>query len=291
MAVFHPGLMNPEAPVRLADGSWLLVEMHESRGWVCRISADGRDKTVLARTGRPNGLAVDRDGTIWVAESMNPPSLLRMTLDGRYEQYLSECDGEKFLFPNDLAFGPDGALYMTDSGIYRPEIMKVPPEKRRNMPTDGRVFRVDTRRRTVRLLARGLAFANGLAFGADQHLYVGTTNDGKVWRFAWRDDGLLGTKEQFADVLDAAKEPTFRGPDGMKFGRDGNLYCTVVWQGDVTVLSPAGRVLRRITLHGNGPTNISFGAAGERRIYVTEQGSGAFEVHEVETDGLALYSG
>ena len=286
MPIFHPGLLNPEGPVRLEDGSWLLVEMHESRGWVCRIAADGGSKTVLARTGRPNGLAIDRDRTIWVAESMNPPSLIRMTLDGRHEQFLTECAGERFLFPNDLVFGPDGALYMTDSGIYRPDIMKVAPEDRRNMPTDGRVYRIDTRTRGVRLLTRGLAFANGLAFGPDRNLYVGSTNDGMVWRFPWREDGSLGAKEAFANVLDPAKEPAFRGPDGMKFGRDGNLYCTVVWQGDVAVLDPAGTLLRRIVLHGSGPTNLAFGAPGERRIYVTEQGTGALEVHEVDTDGL-----
>ena len=291
MAIFHPGLMNPEGPVRLADGSWLLVEMHESRSWVCRVSADGREKSVLARTGRPNGLTIDRHQTIWVAESMNPPSLLRMSLDGRFEKFLWACEGEPFLFPNDLVFGPDGALYMTDSGIYRPDIQKVPPEKRRGMPTDGRVFRIDVKKRSVRLLTRGLAFANGLAFGPDRHLYVGSTNDGKVWRFPWREDGSLGAKEEFSNVLDPAKEPAFRGPDGMKFGLDGNLYCSVVWQGDVTVLGPSGSVLRRIELHGNGPTNVAFGAAGERRLYVTEQGTGALEAHAVDCDGAGLLGG
>jgi gluconolactonase len=271
--------MNPEAPVRLGDGSWLLVEMHESRGWVCRIGADGASKTVLARTGRPNGLALGPDGTIWVAESMNPPSLLQMRMDGRYEQFLAQCDGESFLFPNDLAFGPDGALYMTDSGIYRPDIVKVPPEQRRSVPTDGRVYRVDTRAPSVRLLERGLAFANGIAFAPDgRHLYVSTTNDGNIWRYAWRDDGTLGPREAFANVLDPAKEPRFRGPDGMKFGPDGNLYCAVVWQGDVSVVSPEGELLRRIPTHGDGPTNVCF--AGNR-LYVTDQGVGALECHEV----------
>jgi gluconolactonase len=279
MAIFHPGLMNPEAPVGLADGSWLLVEMHESRGWVCRIAADGASKTVIARTGRPNGLALDPDGSIWVAESMNPPSLLHMSMDGSFEQFLSECDGEPFLFPNDLAFGPDGALYMTDSGIYRPNIVKVPPEQRRSVPIDGRVYRVDTRARSVRLLARGLAFANGIAFAPDgRHLYVSTTHDGNIWRFAWHGDRTLGERELFANVLDPQKEPRFRGPDGMKFGPDGNLYCAVVWQGDVSVVSPAGEVVRRIATHGDGPTNVCF---SERQLYVTDQGVGAFERHEI----------
>jgi len=49
-----------------------------------------------------------------VAESMNPPSLLRVRLDGTSEVVMTEGDGVEFLFPNDLVFGPEGASYMTD---------------------------------------------------------------------------------------------------------------------------------------------------------------------------------
>lgn len=274
--------MNPEGPVPLGDGSFLLVEMHESRGWVCRVTQD--TKTVLARTGRPNGLALGTDGTVWVAESMNPPSLLRMQIDGKFEQFLREGDGVEFLFPNDLVFGPDGALYMTDSGVYRSDIMKMPPEQRRNMPTDGRVYRIDVRKRVAKLLHRGLYCANGIAFSPDnQHLYVGTTHDGNLWRFPWR-EGALGQRGRVANLLDPAKEPRFRGCDGMKFGPDGNLYVAMVWQGDVTVVSPEGKILRRIPTHGDGPTNVCF---REDKLYVTEQGIGALEVHELSASSSA----
>ena len=114
--IFATGLANPEGPVLLPDGDWALVEMHPDRGWVARISRDGKKKDVIAKTGRPNGLAIDREGVLWVAESINPPSLLRMTLDGKFDVVLTECEGESFLFPNDLCFGPHGELYMTDSG-------------------------------------------------------------------------------------------------------------------------------------------------------------------------------
>ena len=36
------------------------------------LDPSGQEKRVIAKTGRPNGLAVDEDGTIWVAESLHP---------------------------------------------------------------------------------------------------------------------------------------------------------------------------------------------------------------------------
>lgn len=108
--IFTKELGNPEGPVLLPDNSWLVVEMGLDRGCITHISVDGKTKKVLAKTGRPNGLARDRNGVIWVAETLNLPSLLHMTLDGKYEIFMTECMGEPFLFPNDLRFGPDGAL-------------------------------------------------------------------------------------------------------------------------------------------------------------------------------------
>ena len=65
---FATDLGVPEGPVRLADGRWLLVEMHPDRGCVTSLHRDGSHERVIARTGRPNGLAVGSDGTIWIAE-------------------------------------------------------------------------------------------------------------------------------------------------------------------------------------------------------------------------------
>jgi gluconolactonase len=79
------------------------------RGCVTQISSDGRTKRVVARTGRPNGLAVDREGIIWVAESQTR-SLVRLTMDGKTDIIATECEEEPFLFPNDLCFGPDWSL-------------------------------------------------------------------------------------------------------------------------------------------------------------------------------------
>src|SRR6202035_3482601 len=108
------------------------------------ISVDGKAKRIIQKTGRPNGLAVDARGVICVAESKTP-SLLRLTMGGKIDGVATGCEDEIFLFPIVLCFGPDGALYMTDSGVFiddfapnnqiRPDYMDV--------RYDGRVYRVD----------------------------------------------------------------------------------------------------------------------------------------------------
>jgi gluconolactonase len=184
-------LANPEGPVLLPDRSWALVEMHAERGWLLHLSADGGERNVIAKTGRPNGLCIDKDGTFWVAESVNPPSLLKVRWDGENAaepEVVLTGDGEgPFMFPNDLAFGPDGLLYMTDSGINHAEWGAMADEERVRQQTDGRLYRIDLEKMSVEKLDSGLAFANGIAFGPDDAIYVSTTLDGKVYRYEWTD--------------------------------------------------------------------------------------------------------
>src|SRR4051794_3683918 len=78
---FADDLGEPEGPVVLEDGSWLVVEMRTDRGCVTHLSRDGQARRQLARTGRPNGLALAADGTIWLAES-RPPALVSLRPDG-----------------------------------------------------------------------------------------------------------------------------------------------------------------------------------------------------------------
>ena len=139
-SVVHQHLGEPEAPVLLSDGRWAVVEMSPENGCVSVISLDGLAKNIVARTGRPNGMVVDSHGSLWVAESMNPPSLKKVELNGSVEVILTGGDGVDFLFPNDVAFGPDGALYMTDSGVSRP-VFQEAREKGHSYPEiDGKVF-------------------------------------------------------------------------------------------------------------------------------------------------------
>ena len=109
-----------------------------------------------------------------------------------------------------------------------------------------------------------------------------------VYRYRWK-NGSFGKREKFGYVINPELSKFLGGPDGMAFGKDGNLYVTVYGQGDVTVLDIKGSVVKRINTEGSSPTNIAFGPKGSKKIYVTEVEKGQFEVHKVDTDGLPLY--
>lgn len=289
--IYATDLGDPEGPVALPDGTWLVVEGTAERGCVTQISADGKTKRIIQKTGLPNGLAVDRDGVIWVAES-KVPSLVRLTMEGKAEVVATSCEGQPFLFPNDLCFGPDGALYMTDSGItvaefcpgnvIRPDYM--------SLKYDGRVYRVDVGSGKVEQLDNGMLLTNGIAFGPDNLLYVNETITGNIYRYEVQDGNVVGPRTIFGNVIRSDAPAGFKGPDGMAFAADGRLYVAVFGQHDIIVLGKNGEVAERMEATGNLPTNVAFALPGNKRIAVTEYEHGQVEMYDVPTDGLPLWS-
>ena len=290
--IFTTGLSAPEGPVALADGSWLIVEGDAERGCVTHISADGQTKRVIKKTGRPNGLAVDANGVIWVAESKQP-SLVRLTMEGKAEVIATNCDGESFLFPNDLCFGPDGALYLTDSGVLidqfapnnqiRPDYMRV--------KYDGRVYRVDVGTGKVQKLDSEIKFTNGIAFGPDRLLYVNETLTGNIYSYGRVEGEISGPRRYFGNVIRPDAAPGWKVPDGMAFSTEGLLYVAVFGQKDVTVLGRRGELVQRISTAGKLPTNVAFALPGQKRLHITEYEFGQMETVEVAAEGLPLWDG
>jgi gluconolactonase len=290
--IFATGLSAPEGPVALQDGSWLIVEGGKARGCVTRISPDGLLKQIIAKTGRPNGLAVDAAGTIWVAESKTP-SLVRLSMSGDTEIVATHCEGEPFLFPNDLCFGPDGALYMTDSGVLIDEFApdnQIRPDYE-SVHYDGRVYRIDVESRNVTLVDRGLLFTNGIAFGPDRLLYINETLTGNIYHYEWKNGRVTGPRSLFGNVIRPDAPAGWKGPDGMAFAADGNLYVAVFGQQDITVLDHSGAVSDRIGTAGMLPTNVAFALPGRKCFHVTEYEHGQMEIFNTEVDGLPLFSG
>lgn len=289
-AVAVTGVEEPEAPVCLADGSFYLVEMSKARHCVTHVSAAGRKRVVAVTGGRPNGLAVDGDGNLWVAEA-SEGALLCLSPDGRTLKSLKGSEDGPFLWPNDLAFSADGLLYMTDSGIRDVDFIDPSGSGVRtdyaDLSYDGRVFEIDARVPCVRrTLDRALRFANGIAFGPDGRLYVAETLTGAIVSYDPRDP--VPARRPFGNCLEPYGPAAPVGPDGMKFGKDGRLYCTVYGRSCVAVFDPDGSVVDRIATRGSKPTNIAF-RPGSTEALVTEVALAQVEIIATPTEGLPLF--
>lgn len=289
--IFATGVGAPEGPIGLADGGMYVTEMSAATLCITRLDAQGKRSVVTRTGGRPNGLAVDGDGMIWIAEA-GQRALVCIAPDGRELRRLEATeDGTRFLFPNDLAFGPDGHLYMTDSGMAVEDFLNGQEfyEGYRGFDWDGRVYEIDpVAMKVLRVIDRGILFTNGIAFDAEDRLYANASFTGDVYRYDVF-GGKAPERELFGNVLQPFEGDDFKGPDGMKFGADGRLYCTVYGQGNVTVLDGDGRVAERLALQGSDPTNCAFALEG-RKLLVTEVSAGRVEVLDVPCDGLRLHA-
>jgi gluconolactonase len=286
--IFAADIGAPEGPVALPDGSMFVTEMSNNTLSVTHLSVQGERRILRTTGGRPNGLAIDGDGLLWIAEA-GLRALICIDQEGREVKRLEGDERHgAFNFPNDLAFGPDGHLYMTDSGMAMKDFLDGQNFAKGFMDFawDGRVYQIDPKTlRIVKLIDSKIRFTNGIAFGPDGALYANASFPGDVYRY---DLAGSAAREVFGNVLQPDDQGGFKGPDGMKFGTDGRLYCTVYAQGNVTVLDRSGKVAERLPLDGQCPTNLCF-ARGGKRILVTEVSKGQVEWLDVPCDGAPLF--
>ena len=133
------GLLFPEGPIAMPDGTVLLVEI--ARGTLTRVHPDGRKEVVAETGGGPNGAAIGPDGKCYVCNNggfnwqVEPNGnrrsigqsddyvsgrIERVDLDtGAVEVLYDACDGRPLKGPNDIVFDRSGGFWFTDLGKVR----------------------------------------------------------------------------------------------------------------------------------------------------------------------------
>jgi gluconolactonase len=253
------GLGWAEGPTVLADGRICFVESYRSQ---VSVWERGRGVYRYAYTaGGPNSCVMGDDGVMyvcqnggtvgpWRAAEMSVPSIQRIDREGgRAEVIVTKVDGRTLNGPNDLVFGPDGRLYFTDPGTYRPG----DPE-----PSYLFVLEADGSGRLLAELSPP-TFPNGIAIEADGSVVWAESYTGMVRRL----DPATGS------IADIARLPGDRPiADGMAVGGDGRLYVTTVNGGGIDVIHADGTYDRFIKA-GVIPTNCVFSG---RDLIMTDAG-------------------
>ena len=158
---------------------------------------------------------------------------------------------------NDLVFDAEGNLYFTDqgqSGLHDPS---------------GRLYRLRPDGRLDLLLAN-VPSPNGVALSPDGRvLYLAVTRGNCVWRVPLLPDGSVAKVGQFFTSYGPS------GPDGLAVDDQGRLLVANPGLGLVWVLNHRAepvQVLRGVP--GSSLTNLAFGGADRRTLYVTDSTHG-----------------
>jgi gluconolactonase len=256
--VIADGLGFTEGPVWLPDDRVALTSI--SHG--CVYIVDPRDGALerIDTGGGPNGLACSADGTLYVAQNGGAwgasgtaePGVQVIT--GSHVDYLVEGLGA----PNDLTFGPDGRLWITDT---RAQFDVSTPDA----GPPGHVYATDVESGDTRVVIDdGPVLINGLGFDRDgSRLLVTATLSSQLLSYVISPDGTVGAPEIVHTFDDG-------WPDGMTVSAHGDYWVALTAADRIDVVDTWGRRVGEIGLPaGSLPTNVCIGGRRYDELFVT----------------------
>jgi gluconolactonase len=270
------GLGFVEGPLVTPEQDVLVTSI--SDGCIYRIGVGSTE--VFADTGGgPNGAAISPDGAVYIAQNggnlgerrpnpeLGPLGVaggVQVVRDGTCEWLTLDP-----VTPNDLCFGPDGSLYVTD------------PSRRRS--DDSRLWCVDPQTGQADLLMSVPWYANGIGFGPERDaIYVVSTTDSRILRYELKGQ-RLGASEVVVQM-------THNQPDGFAFDVEGNITVATFARGgtgDVQTWSRDGELLD-ILRPGSSEfyTNV---ALTDRELIITDASGGAVVTVDWPVAALPLH--
>ncbi len=297
--VLATGLRFPEAPVWMADGSVILVEIE--RQTITRVSQDGGVSVIATPGGGPNGLAIGPDGALYCCNNggflwrqeqgfLRPAGPAADYTSGRIERIdpktgtvtvlYERCGEHNLLGPNDIVFDHQGGFYFTDLGKARA----------RDRDWGGVYYALPDGSRIVEVV-HPILTPNGIGLSPDDRvLYVAETETGRLWAFDIEAPGVVA-QAPFPSPHGGrllCGLGGFQRFDSLAVDGEGNVCVATLISGAISVIAPDGTLRRQVMTGDLFTTNICFGGPGLTTAYLTLSGRGELVAIDWPVPGLSL---
>jgi len=277
------GLMFPEGPIAMADGSVMLVEIEGGR--LTRVAADGKKTEVAHCGGGPNGAAIGPDGAVWITNNggsftwlkqsgltipgPTPPehaggSIQRVDIaTGNVETIYEACEGRRLIGPNDLVFDRQGGFWFTDHGCGTSEGRKF-----------GALLYATCDGKKIARARDHLISPNGVGLSPDETVvYMADTQLARLWAFDVAAPGELAAPANFAPGRVIHNLQGFQLLDSLAVEAGGKVCVATIINGGVTAFDPEGGI-EHFAFPDLVTTNICFGGPDMRDAWVTCSSTG-----------------
>jgi|MudIll2142460700_1097286.scaffolds.fasta_scaffold82303_2 gluconolactonase len=258
-----------EGPCFDTHGNLYVVDIPWGR--IFRIREDAEWELFVEYDGWPNGLKFHRDGRLFVADYRR--GILAIDPETRtISTVVSHWRSESLKGVNDLSFADNGDLWFTDQG--------------QTGMTDatGRVFRL-TAAGELCCLSDRVPSPNGIVQNRNNTAVLVATRENAIWHLPVHADGTTSKVRVFIQLSGGG------GPDGLAMDVDDGLAVCHAGLGSVWLFSPLGEPLLRVrSCRGVSTTNLAFGGADRRTLYMTEAESGAILIARAPRPGRKLFS-
>lgn len=234
-------------------------DFRTSSGFPSRILkySPGQPLSIVLDDSGTNGLALDAQGTLLLGARHSSKSVVRFNADlSEATDLAASFEGKHFNSPNDVAMRSDGHFYFTDPDFQAGGQKELDATSVYWVTPGGAVSAVDSTFKNP----------NGISISPDEKfLFVaGNEAQGYVKRYPLAKDGSVG---EGTIVLSNVSVP-----DGMAFDCAGNLYVTQHSNRTIIVITMDGEELGRISGFNKNITNLAFGGAERKTLFVTMTG-------------------
>ena len=249
------GLLFPEGPIAMPDGSVILVEI--ARGTLSRVTPDGKIEVIAETGGGPNGAAIGPDGAVYIcnnggfewhdvngllfagdiAEDYSGGRIERVDLTtGKVEVLYTEVNGNPLRGPNDIVFDKQGGFWFTDLG-----------KGYGRLKDRGALFYAQTDGSHVEEMVFPVETANGVGLSPDEdYVYVAETQGARLWRWKLDGPGKLADSGRTGQKNFVASPEGYSFFDSMAVEADGTVCVATIMNGGISRIDPESGAIRHV---------------------------------------------